>query len=86
MRFDADAEVLGRAVERFGLTGNLELGDLFGAQDRIVTLAGLHASPVDLQRGAKLDHMENLHRLRYEQPADGDALPDLVRLGGRVGH
>ena len=31
MCLDADAEVLGRAVEGFCLAGDLELGDLVGA-------------------------------------------------------
>ena len=84
--FDADAEVLGGTVERFGLTGDLELGDLLGAQDRVVAAAGLHAPADDFERRPERDDVENLHRFRDERPADGDALAYLFRRRGRGGH
>ena len=84
--FDADAEVLGGSVEGFGLSGDLELGDLLWAQDRVITAAGLRASADDFQGGPKRDDVENLHHFRDERPADGDALPYLVRRRGGGAH
>ena len=49
MCFDADAEVLGGTVEGFSLSGDLELGDLLGAQDRVIAAAGLRAPADDFE-------------------------------------
>ena len=84
MRLDADAEMLGGTVERFGLAGDLELGDLLGAQDRVVAPAGLRAPADDFQGGPERDDREHLHRFRDKWPADGDALSYLVGLVGVV--
>ena len=83
---DAEAEEPGVAVEGFGLGGDLELGDLLGAQDRVIAAAGLRASADDFQRGPERDDGEHLHRFRDERPADGDALAYLVRRRGGGGH
>ena len=86
VRLDAEAEVLGGTVEGFRLAGDLELGDLLRAQDRVVAAAGLRASADDFERRSERDDGEHFHRFRDERPADGDALPYLIRRRGGDGH
>jgi hypothetical protein len=77
---DAEAEAVWVAVEGFLFRGGFEAGQLLGAEDRLVDLAGLEALGDDLDGLAERHDDEDLDRLGEDRPAEDGVRLQLVAL------
>ncbi len=83
--FDAQAEVLGIAVERLFVGGTGQLGQLLGVENRLVDLPGFQSLAHELDGGPHRDSHDNLHRLGENGATNDDCGLQLVQQHNGTG-